>query len=113
MKLKLLRSLLCGAFLFASVSLGLSQTIRCYSTEYDSIRHAQNPELQSNEEFEEWLAKMMNEKRHKAQSQLIIDGVYQIPVVVHVIHNGESVGTGTNISQAAIQSQIDVLNEDF
>lgn len=39
--------------------------------------------------------------------------VITIPVVVHVIHNGEAIGTGTNISDAQIQSQIDVLNEDF
>jgi hypothetical protein len=36
-----------------------------------------------------------------------------IPVVVHVLHNGEPVGVGNNISDAQIQSQIDVLNEDF
>jgi hypothetical protein len=40
--------------------------------------------------------------------------VITIPVVVHVIHYpGEAIGTGTNISDAQIQSQIDVLNEDF
>lgn len=39
--------------------------------------------------------------------------VITIPVVVHVIHKGEPVGTGTNISNAQIQSQIDVLNQDF
>ena len=39
--------------------------------------------------------------------------VYRIPVVVHVVHNGESVGTGPNISEAQVQSQIEVLNEDF
>jgi hypothetical protein len=39
--------------------------------------------------------------------------VITIPVVVHVIHKGEPVGTGTNISDAQIQSQIDVLNQDF
>ncbi len=36
-----------------------------------------------------------------------------IPIVVHVLHNGEDVGTGTNISDAQIQSQIDVMNRDF
>ena len=37
-----------------------------------------------------------------------------IPVVVHVIHTpGEAIGVGRNISVAQIQSQIDVLNEDF
>ncbi len=36
-----------------------------------------------------------------------------IPVVVHVLHNGEPIGIGNNISDAQVQSQIDVLNEDF
>ena len=39
--------------------------------------------------------------------------VITIPVVFHVFHNGEPVGTGTNISDARIQSQIDALNEDY
>jgi hypothetical protein len=39
--------------------------------------------------------------------------LYRIPVVVHVVHNGEPVGSGPNISEAQVQSQIDVLNEDF
>jgi len=38
---------------------------------------------------------------------------YTLPVVVHVIHNGEAVGTASNISQAQVQSQLDVLNEDY
>lgn len=39
--------------------------------------------------------------------------IYRIPVVVHVVHNGQEVGTGPNISEAQVQSQIEVLNEDF
>ena len=38
---------------------------------------------------------------------------YTLPVVVHIINDGEAVGTGTNISQAQVQSQLDVLNEDY
>lgn len=43
-----------------------------------------------------------------------VDGIINIPVVVHVIHsnlNGE-IG-GSNISKEQIESQISVLNEDF
>ena len=36
-----------------------------------------------------------------------------IPVVVHILHNGETEGQGRNLSVAQIQSQIDVLNEDY
>jgi hypothetical protein len=42
------------------------------------------------------------------------NGTIIIPVVVHIIHRpGEAVGAGSNLSVAQIQSQIDVLNEDF
>jgi hypothetical protein len=39
--------------------------------------------------------------------------VYTIPVVFHVIHKGEAVGSGTNISDAQIQSAIAALNRDY
>jgi len=39
--------------------------------------------------------------------------VYTIPVVVHVLHLGESVGVGTNISDAQIQSAITNLNDVY
>lgn len=39
--------------------------------------------------------------------------IYRIPVVVHVMHNGEAIGSGANISSAQIRSQMEVLNEDF
>lgn len=42
-----------------------------------------------------------------------ISGPYTIPVVVHVIHLGEPIGTGTNISDVQIQSAITALNDDY
>ncbi|MFN3997440.1 hypothetical protein [Algoriphagus sp.] len=42
-----------------------------------------------------------------------IPAIIRIPVVVHVLHNGEPIGNGLNISLAQIESQIEVLNEDF
>ncbi len=39
--------------------------------------------------------------------------ILRVPVVVHVIHSGEAVGTGSNLSAAQIQAQLDILNEDF
>ena len=77
--------------------------------EMDSVLRANTPGMPTREEFDLWLN---DQVANNAQSK-IIGGVYYIPVVVHVIHSGEAVGTGTNVSFAAIQSQIDVLNEDF
>jgi hypothetical protein len=41
------------------------------------------------------------------------DEIYTIPVVVHVIHEGEAIGNGTNISDAQIYSAIEAMNDDF
>ncbi|MDQ3046615.1 MAG: M43 family zinc metalloprotease, partial [Bacteroidota bacterium] len=40
-------------------------------------------------------------------------GIYTIPVVVHVLHLGEAVGTGTNISTAQIMSAINNMNDCY
>lgn len=67
-----------------------------------------NPILQK--QFED-VAKEISDRNEitKRRTQVVVT----IPVVVHVIHSNEAIGTGTNISDAQIQSQIDALNEDF
>ncbi|MBK7964423.1 MAG: PKD domain-containing protein [Bacteroidetes bacterium] len=62
-------------------------------------------------EYEKWLQpliKLQEQNRNKGAAV-----VYNIPVVFHVIHGGSAVGVGLNISDAQINSQIAVLNEDF
>jgi hypothetical protein len=44
-----------------------------------------------------------------ATERLAADGYVEIPVIVHVLYNT----TSQNISDAQVQSQIDVLNEDY
>jgi PKD repeat protein len=39
--------------------------------------------------------------------------VFTVPVVVHVIHEGEPLGQGSNISDEQVISAIEALNEDF
>ena len=43
----------------------------------------------------------------------LTDTVITVPVVVHVIHLGEPLGTGSNISDIQIQEAIDGLNDRF
>jgi hypothetical protein len=62
-------------------------------------------------EFETWLQQKMVEMQNSGAKMNNV--VYNIPVIVHVINNGEAIGSGTNISVAQIQSQIEVLNEDY
>lgn len=42
-----------------------------------------------------------------------IDDINRIPVVVHIIHNGEAIGEGYNLSEERILGQIEILNQDF
>lgn len=75
-----------------------------------SIQKEENRE--SVQQFEDWLnAKILQTKTTKTQRKQ--SNSYRVQVVVHIIHNGEPVGTGTNISDAQIRSQIEVLNKDF
>jgi len=38
---------------------------------------------------------------------------YTLPVVVHILHHGEAVGVGNNLSDGRVQEAIDALNADF
>lgn len=49
----------------------------------------------------------------RQRSPMAFGDIIDIPVVVHILHTGQPVGTGLNISTAQIHSQINVLNEDF
>jgi len=72
----------------------------------DSQRRVAHPELGTLADFEAWMARKLPELTPTR-------GVVTIPVVVHILHDGTAPGVGLNLSVARIQSQIDVLNEDF
>jgi hypothetical protein len=70
--------------------------------------------------FEEWVQQKITEREQRNSLQLQAtnaakksEATYKIPVVVHVIHNGEAIGVGANVSDARIISQLKVLNDDF
>lgn len=62
-------------------------------------------------EFENWISTKIAERQARIEQPLA--PLYQIPVVVHVFHKGEPVGTGVNLSEERIQAQIDSLTADF
>lgn len=84
---------------------------RCMTMEAHEQRLLKKTSLESLGELENWLQKKIERKYLMNKKQQSV--IYTIPIIVHVIHNGESIGTGNNISQAQIYSQIEVLNEDF
>lgn len=97
---------------------GLNETgyVRCLTVENEEILKASDPNRLSTEEFEAWLApKLEITKAQLAAGRRV---VYNIPVVVHVVHDGKSINTNgeannENISYAQAVSQIQVLNEDY
>jgi len=86
---------------------------RCATVRYEEQRHLKNPKKESTQQFEEWLKQRMELRTMEAKRTQDTKATYVIPIVVHIIHNGEAEGTGTNLSAAQIASQIDVLNKDF
>ena len=73
---------------------------------------AANPEMGSLMDFENWLAPLV--ETYKAQvSSGKIEAVQTIPVVFHVIHGGENVGSGANLSASVINAQLNQLNADY
>ncbi|MBC5861801.1 M43 family zinc metalloprotease [Flavobacterium turcicum] len=97
-------------------SVQAGKVIRCASTEYEEYLKASNPQRLSTQEFEQWLApKVQLEQARKRNSNKTAktSAVITIPVVVHVIHNGDAVGSNENLFAEQIFSQIRVLNEDF
>lgn len=93
---------------------------RCSTTEYEDYLKKKNPKRLSAVQFETWIAPIIaieREKRKNNKTQQT-QVVYNIPVVIHVIHNGAPVNTSAshtseNISYAQAVSQITVLNQDF
>lgn len=88
-------------------------TIRCYSTEYELYLKDKHPERGNRQQFERWIAPHIEKYKRERQEMSGRAPILTIPVVVHVIHNGDAVGTGENISDAQVLSQIQVMNEDF
>jgi hypothetical protein len=98
------------AVTWPSLSLQLFAQDRCGTVEYTRTLHI-NPALHKIE-FEQWLGEKALQQRHGRQSRKQAPP-YKIPVVVHIIHNGEAIGNGPNVSEAQVLSQIRALNADF
>lgn len=89
----------------ASEKIGASELRMCASQEVHEAQLAANPKLAIRmNEIEEFTQKRISSKNFR-----LVNGTIEIPVVVNVLYKTSA----ENISLAQIQSQIDVLNEDF
>lgn len=111
MKLKLFTSHMTLAllFIFCATSISVVAQVReCLTVPMDSINRVSNSDRGSMDDFEWWIRSRIDSRSARKKS-----ATYRIPVVVHVVHNGEPLGTGANLSYEQVVSQIEVLNEDF
>ncbi|MDG1742466.1 MAG: M43 family zinc metalloprotease [Crocinitomicaceae bacterium] len=87
---------------------------RCGTMEAEALLRANNPNMPTLLQDELWLQDKIREyKEQQALNSNAKATLLTIPVVVHVIHNGDPVGSNENIDDAQVLSQIQVLNEDF
>jgi len=91
---------------------------RCLSVENEEILQANNLNRMSSQEFENWLAPHVAKIKADKAAGKAPQAIYNIPVVIHIIHNGDPVNTpgnlyGENISDAQALSQISVMNQDY
>ena len=85
---------------------------QCAHTEIHDRLMLQDPQYKAEQEAHEIA---IAERVQQYQSGMIpkTNAIYTIPIVVHIIHKGEDVGSGTNISDAQIYSAINALNQDY
>jgi PKD repeat protein len=100
-------------FLFLSTVLFLNQLTAqrtCGSTHAHEELLNNNPRLERQLQLQE---RELQERIRINRSRRNIEQVYQVPVVIHVIHLGEDIGVGNNISKAQIDSGMVAINEAF
>ena len=91
--------------LFCFPMLAYSQTEQCGTMEYLEYLKSQDPQLEQMMAQDEidMQNRFQNQSNSKSSTTIVI------PVVVHIVYNNST----ENISNTQIQSQIDILNEDF
>ena len=102
MRLKILIFL---CLLFSAHTVTTAQVRNCGSHDHLLEQIEKDPERKTRLDAIE----LHTEKFVKNNNGAEVNGIITIPVVVHVVYNSPA----ENISAAQIQTQIDVLNEDF
>lgn len=86
---------------------------KCHTMEVDQILRNKFPQLGTLSDFEQWLAPKVRAYKQDVAAGRNARAVLTVPIIFHIVHNGESVGTGTNIGAAYVNAQLVQLNNDF
>lgn len=96
-----------------NTNVGYVNVERCSTMEADSVLRSKVPGSPTLNDFETWLQKEIVKQKQIQQNKSGRATIITIPVVVHIIHNGDAVGSNENIAASRVISQIEVLNKDF
>jgi hypothetical protein len=99
-------------------SLAKTGYARCLTDEHEAYLQQKHPRRHTRAQFEQFLAPHIAKIKADRLAGKFQAITYNIPVVIHIIHNGDAENTpgnvvGENISDAQAISQIQVLNEDY
>ncbi len=106
MRISLLLFALCFSTIFLSAQQGTALPFGA-----DVIRCATPVKSQAQlDAYEKWLSDQIAYYQRDPAAQR---AELEIPVIVHIIHEGEAVGEGNNLSQERVMTQFEALNDDF
>ncbi len=110
-KKNFVRMRLIATILFFALSVAVfAQERSCGSMEILEQQLQQDPGMAARmEAIERHTQQFQHEHAHDGSDRVVIT----IPVVFHIVHNGDALGSGENISDALVQAQLNQLNQDF
>lgn len=99
---------------FLGLSLVATATVFSQNNQEKGIPHRTCATPVPSAEWDAWFNQKVEEfKATYNGTNKVAMPTYQIPVVLHVIHGGQAVGTYPNLSIPQLTTQITVLNNDF
>jgi Pregnancy-associated plasma protein-A/CARDB len=103
--------ILCGFSLLTAQTQEIQPTkIRCATYESMQDFRRRHPAAETDQQFEAWLNSKIQERTRSGRTESV---AYTIPIIFHIVHNGENPGTGSNLSASKIAAQLEQLNKDF
>lgn len=87
--------------------------IRCHTDEIIKRQMLENFNTESEQHFENWLAAKTAERKSFNGSSKGTIVNYTLPIIFHIIHPGDAVGNGVNLSASTIHAQLSQLNKDY
>lgn len=98
-----------SALLFSIIFVSAQTSIWCGSTKKLEAQIKNDPQARA--QFEAYMYGLQQQDNSSSGSRS--SNTIWIPVVFHIVHNGDAIGTGENITDAQAASQLDAMNTQY